>query len=215
MVKEKRFKNRLHAGTLLAQQLTSYAGSSAVVLALPRGGVPVGLAIAKKLHLPLDVFLVGKLGMPGHEEYAMGAIAVGGQHIIETALVNELGISTAVINKIVQLKSDELLRREKLYRANRSSLNLAGRSVILVDDGLATGLTVLVALQALKQVKPEKIVVAVPVAAQDSLQRIKSAADEVVCLSAPERFHAVGLWYDDFNQVNDDEVIRLLDDAAL
>jgi putative phosphoribosyl transferase len=212
---EKRFKNRSEAGTLLAQQLTKYAGSStAVVLALPRGGVPVGFAIAQQLQLPLDILLVGKLGVPGHEEYAMGAIANGGQHILESDVVNELGISTETINQLIQRKSDELARREKLYRANHPPLDINGRVAILVDDGLATGLTMLVAIQALRQAKPVKIVVAIPVAAQDSLQRINSEADEVVCLSAPERFSAVSLWYDDFSQVSDAEVIQLLDDAA-
>jgi putative phosphoribosyl transferase len=215
-LKEIRFKNRLDAGTLLAQQLSVYSSNpNAVVLALPRGGVPVGFAIAQQLQLPLDVLLVGKLGVPGHEEYAMGAIAFGGQHLIEADLVNELGISSAAINEIIQRKSDELTRREKLYRANHPPLDVNERVVILVDDGLATGLTMLVAIQALRQMIPAKIVVAIPVAAQDSLQHIKSEADDVICLSAPERFHAVSLWYDDFNQVSDVEVIQLLDTAHL
>jgi putative phosphoribosyl transferase len=206
-----RFTDRSQAGVLLAQQLAKYAGSpSAVVIALPRGGVPVGFAIAQQLQLPLDILLAGKLGVPGQEEYAMGAVVFGGHHIIDDALVNQLRISKELIHQKIQHKLEELARRDKCYRANRAALNVSGRMVILVDDGLATGLTMSAAIEALRQAKPAKIVVAVPVGAPESIQHIRSEADEVVCLFSPEHFRAVGLWYDDFHQVSDDEVVQLL-----
>lgn len=208
----KRFKDRLQAGKLLAERLSKYADHSEVVLlALPRGGVPVGFAIAEELNLPLDVFMVGKLGVPGQKEYAMGAVAVGGQSIIQSSIVNELDIPQSVINEIIQSKLEELTGREKLYRANHPPLKIGGRIVILVDDGLATGLTMLLAVQSVRKDKPAHILVAVPVAPKESIGLIEAEADEVVCLSVPGRFHAVGQWYDDFNQVSDDEVMHQLE----
>ncbi|MBI3286372.1 MAG: phosphoribosyltransferase [Burkholderiales bacterium] len=210
-----RFKNRTQAGELLALRLGAYASrTDAVVLALPRGGVPVAYALAGKLELPLDILLVRKLGMPGHEEFAMGAIASGGLCFLQQETLHMYGVSQQMVETVVQRELLELERREKLYRADRPALSVRGRVVILVDDGIATGSTMQAALLALRQAGPSRIVIATPVAADDAIASLEAEVDEVVCLSVPQRFYAVGLWYEVFNQVADEEVIRLLDAAA-
>lgn len=210
----KPFNDRPHAGQLLATQLESYSHHpDAIVLALPRGGVPVGYAVAKALAAPLDVMLVRKLGVPGQEELAMGAVATGGQRVLADDVVQMLGIPDNVIETAARRELAEIERREKLYRSGRAPLQLQDRVVILVDDGLATGSTMLAAVHAARAGQPAKIVVAVPVGAPDTCSKLSGEADEVVCLRTPEPFYAVGLWYDNFTQTTDDEVIRLLDEA--
>lgn len=210
-----RFKNRLEAGALLAQRLSSYAGrSDALVLALPRGGVPVAFALTQALGLQLDILLVRKLGVPGHEEYAMGAIASGGWSVLHRDVLNSLGITMAAVEQVTRRESAELARREQLYRANRPPPVLQGRVIILVDDGLATGASMQVALQAVRAGKPAHVIVAVPVAPPDTLRSLRGQADDIVCLQSPELFQAVGQWYERFDQTSDDEVIDLLDRAG-
>lgn len=210
-----RLKNRVQAGELLAQRLSAYAGQpDVIVLALPRGGVPVGYVVAKNLKLPFDIVLVRKLGVPGRDEYAMGAIAEGGEMIVQSNVLEALNISPATVDVIVAKKLDELSQREKLYRSHRPTLEVSGKTVILVDDGLATGLTMRVAVRAIKKLRPARIVVAVPVGAMDSINLIAGQVDEVICILTPEPFHAVGLWYEDFSQTSDAEVIYLLNQAA-
>lgn len=214
MKEELRFKNRFHAGALLAQQLRKYTErTDSVVLALPRGGVPVGFSIAQTLNLPLDVFMVKKIGVPGHEEFAFAAVTSGGQRVVQPGLAQQLHISDETIEELIRSKLFELAQREKLYD-DRPRERLDGKIIILVDDGLATGLTMLAAIQDLRRTRPKRIVVAVPVGARESLQLIKQSADELVCLSSPEEFNAVSLWYQEFNQVSDDEAVRLLKEAA-
>lgn len=215
MFDRNRFENREQAGEMLAQHLSAYAGrTDAIVLALPRGGVPVGYVVAKHLQLPLDVFLVRKLGMPGHEEFAMGAISSGGTRFLQEDVVRSYGISERVIDTVAQGELLELERREKLYRAGRPPLELAKRVVILVDDGLATGSTMKAAVLAVRKANPAKIIVAVPVGAAESFEKLRSDVDDIICLRTPEPFYAVGTWYVNFTQTSDDDVIRLLDDAA-
>jgi predicted phosphoribosyltransferase len=210
-----RFENREHAGTKLADLLDAYAYRPDVtVLALPRGGVPVGFALARALGVPLDVMLVRKLGVPGHEELAMGAVASGEQLVVASDVVQMLGISDEVIADAAQRESLEVRRREQLFRDGRPPLDVRGRIVILVDDGLATGSTMLAAARALRALDPAKIIIAVPVGAADSCQRLEAEADQVICLRMPEPFYAVGAWYDNFAQTADEEVIRLLAEAA-
>jgi predicted phosphoribosyltransferase len=179
-----------------------------VVLALPRGGVPVAFEVAQALHAPLDVFLVRKLGFPGHEELAMGAIASGGVQVLNRALARQVP-RTALEHEIARQES-ELVRREHAYRAEQAPVPLAGRVCILVDDGLATGATMRAAIQALRQHEPLRIVVGVPIAAPDTCEQLAKEVDEMVCARMPEPLHAVGLWYDDFAQTEDDEVYELL-----
>ena len=181
-----------------------------VVLALPRGGVPVGYEVARALHAPLDVFIVRKLGMPGHEEFAIGAIATGGVMVINPDLAG-VELPRHVVDSVAARERGELERREHLFRGERPALSLAGRIVILVDDGLATGSTMLAAVTAVKQQQPKKVIVAVPVAAAPTCQALRAVVDEVVCGYTPEPFHAVGLWYDDFTQTTDAEARALLD----
>ncbi|MDO8179951.1 MAG: phosphoribosyltransferase [Undibacterium sp.] len=215
MFDRNRFENREQAGEMLAQHLSAYAGrTDAIVLALPRGGVPVGYVVAKHLQLPLDVFLVRKLGMPGHEEFAMGAISSGGTRFLQEDVVRSYGISERVIDTVAQGELLELERREKLYRAGRPPLELAKRVVILVDDGLATGSTMKAAALAVRKANPAKIIVAVPVGAAESFEKLRSDVDDIICLRTPDPFYAVGTWYVNFTQTSDDDVIRLLDDAA-
>jgi putative phosphoribosyl transferase len=209
-----RFRDRRHAGQVLASKLVHYMNlPDVVVLALPRGGVPVGFEVARSLGAPLDVFVVRKLGFPGQEEYAMGAIASGGVRVLnaEAAL---MGVSDAVIDSVAAREQAELERREKLYRGERPACELARRIVILVDDGLATGATMRAATIAVRNREPLRIVVAVPVGAPDTCERFRAEVEEVVCVSAPESFRAVGLWYEDFGQTTDEEVRALLDRAA-
>jgi erythromycin esterase-like protein/predicted phosphoribosyltransferase len=207
----RRFRDRVEAGRLLAERLGQYAGrDNVVVLALPRGGVPVAFEVAHALAAPLDVFLVRKLGVPGHEELALGAIATGGTRVLNKQLIESLGLPVEWIEGIDAKERRELERRERVYRADRPLPDVADKTVILVDDGLATGSTMVAAVQAIRQDEPARIVVAVPVAAPDVCAAVRTIADEVVCLSTPEPFGAVGAWYEDFSQTTDDEVRALL-----
>lgn len=214
MAQQKRFKDRRQAGELLAQKLVHYSGrANTIVLALPRGGVPVGFAVAEALGIPLDILLVRKLGVPGREEYAMGAIASGGLRMLQDIVVNMLGIPDAAIKEATRRETRELERREKLYRAGRPAPSLQGRTVILIDDGLATGSTMLVAVRAVRRENPAHIIVAVPTASNEACSKIAAEADDVVCLSIPSPFYAVGAWYEDFGQTSDAEVQDLLAQA--
>jgi predicted phosphoribosyltransferase len=205
------FADRFDAGRLLASKLRSFANRSGVaVLALPRGGVPVGFEVAKALNAPLDVFVVRKLGLPGQEELAMGAIASGGVCVLNEDLVRALGIPNELIDAVAAKEEQELERREHLYREGRPALAVQGRSVILVDDGLATGSSMRVAVMALKRKKPAQIVVAVPVGAPATCAEIESEVDQIVCVATPEPFRSVGEWYGDFSQTSDEEVRDLL-----
>lgn len=181
-----------------------------MILALPRGGVPVAFEIAKRFELPMDVFVVRKLGVPGHEEYAMGAVASGGVRVLNTEVIRQLRIPESAIDRVAAREEEEIGRRERLYRGNQPLFDLTGKIIILVDDGLATGATMRAAVSALRQKKPSRIVVAVPVGSTEACALIRSAADELHCPSTPEPFQAVGLWFDDFSQTSDDEVRRLL-----
>ena len=211
-----RYTDRIHAGMVLAKHLSDYAHrTDAIVLALPRGGVPVAYEIAVALSLDLDVFIVRKLGVPGHEELAMGAIASGGISVLNEEIVRALRINPSSIDAVKQSEEIELARRELLYRGNRPFPQLLGKTIILVDDGIATGSTMKAAIQALKQQKPKKMIVAVPVAAQSTVDDIAHLVDVIVCPLHPIDFHAVGLWYDDFSQTTDEEVIQLLKKAKL
>jgi predicted phosphoribosyltransferase len=208
---EGRFRNRSEAGRLLAERLRGYRhGSDVVVLGLPRGGVPVAYEIANELDAPLDVFLVRKLGVPGYEELAFGAIATGGMRVLDKPVLERLRIPTEWIEAIDAKEGRELERRERLYRGERPPPDLAGRTMILVDDGLATGTTMLAAVRAVKLDDPARVVVAVPVADPEGCRALEAEADEVGCLRTPQRLGAVGLWYEDFSQTTDDEVRELL-----
>lgn len=205
------YGNRREAGVVLAAQLQAYAGRpDVVVLALPRGGVPVAYEVARSLHAPLDVFLVRKLGVPGHEELAMGAIASGGVRVLNADIVEWYGIAPPVIDAIARAEQAELERRETAYRDNRPLVELHGRTVLLIDDGLATGSSMKAAVQAVRARGPARIVVAVPVGAADTCRDLGAIADEVVCARIPRDFRAVGLWYRDFSQTTDAEVRELL-----
>ena len=205
------FRDRRHAGRVLANVLAGYANrSDVIVLALPRGGVPVAYEVARALHAPLDVFIVRKLGVPGHEEYAMGAIASGGVRVLNDEVLQRLGIPDAAVDAVTRYEQGELERRERLYRAGRPLPDLRGRTVILVDDGLATGSTMLAAVRAVRAQQPVRIVVAVPTASAETCAQLRSEADEAVCATTPEPFRAGGTWYDDFSQTSDEEVRELL-----
>lgn len=206
-----RFRNRTDAGCQLASHLTEYAGRSDVlVLALPRGGVPVAFEVATVLGAPLDVFLVRKLGVPGHPELAMGAIAAGGVEVLSEDLIRNLGIPRALVQQVAVRERLELERRDHLFRGDRQPPIVRDRTVILVDDGLATGSTMEAAVLALRDQAPANIIVAVPVGARETCARLGRMADRVVCLATPEPFDAVGLWYEQFSQTSDEEVTRLL-----
>lgn len=214
MVKLQRFKNRMQAGELLAYRLAAYTGRpDVIVLALPRGGVPVGFAVANKLEVPLDILLIRKLGLPGQEEYAMGAIASGGTRILQDEVLRNLKISDRVIERVTQRELHEIHRREKLYRGHRLAPQLQNRVVILVDDGLAVGSTMQVAVQVVRKANPARVIVAVPVAAPEAYKKLKPKVDEIICMSTPEPFYAVGMWYKNFGQTTDEEVKRLLHEA--
>jgi putative phosphoribosyl transferase len=201
------FRDRREAGRELAQRLSAYAGrADATVLALPRGGVPVAFEVAKALGLPLDVFLVRKLGLPGHEELAMGAIASGGARVLDSEVVRAYRVSEEELRRVTAVERRELARREIAYRGDRPALELKGRTVILVDDGLATGSSMRAALAALEPLSPARVVVAVPVAPRSTVSALGDAADEIVCLKTPESFLAVGMFYEDFGQTSDEEV---------
>jgi putative phosphoribosyl transferase len=205
------FADRREAGRILSGQLISYAGrDDVIVLGLPRGGVPVAYEAAQALNAPLDVFLVRKLGAPGHEELAMGAIASGGVVVVNEEVVRALRISADTVMAEVESERKELTRREAIYRGGRRPLDVRRKIVILIDDGLATGSTMRAAVTALRQKEPARIVVAVPVGAASTCAEFRLIADDCVCAIAPENFRAVGLWYDDFAQTLDDEVCDLL-----
>ena len=209
------FRDRTEAGRLLADRLGAYADRPDVlVLALPRGGVPVGYEVARALHAPLDVFLVRKLGAPGHGELAMGAIASGGVRVLNEGVVRGLGVTPEEIDAAAAAEQRELERRERAYRGGRPPLDVRGRTVILVDDGLATGSTMRAAVEALRRLGPARIVVAVPVGAPETCEEFHAEADDVVCARTPDPFYAVGLWYGDFSQTTDEEVRELLERAA-
>jgi predicted phosphoribosyltransferase len=211
MLETMRFHDRIDAGRRLAEQLDRFARQpDVVVLGLPRGGIPVAKEVAARLGVPLDVFLVRKLGVPGHSELAMGAIAEGGVEVLSRDLIHQLGIPDALVERVAARERLELERRDALYRGNRGAVPVRDRTVILVDDGLATGSTMQAAILALRQRAPKRIIVAVPVGAQETCQALAQSADEVVCVATPEPFNAVGLWYDDFSQTTDEEVRRLL-----
>jgi putative phosphoribosyl transferase len=210
----RRFRDRTEAGRLLAERLRGYAGrDDVVVLALPRGGVPVAYEVAKELGAPLAVFVVRKLGVPGYKELAMGAIASGGVVVLDEGLVHRLGISRTQLEDAIAREAQELERRENAYDGRRGPPKLEGKTVILVDDGLATGSTMRAAAMAVRELKPARVVVAVPVAAAEACDDFRDVVDEVVCQVTPRPFHAVGLWYEDFSQTSDDEVRELLERA--
>jgi putative phosphoribosyl transferase len=198
---------------VLAETLKNVLGNrkDLLVLALPRGGVPVAYEIAAALSVPLDLLLVRKLGLPGHEELAMGAIASGGVRVMNENVVGPLGIPPALVERVARREEVELERRQREYRGNRPLPQVQGRCVIVVDDGLATGASMRVAVAALRQQKPARIVVAVPVAPPDTVRLLAREADEVICPATPEPFFGVGQWYDNFDQTDDEEIRRLLD----
>jgi putative phosphoribosyl transferase len=212
---EASFRNRRDAGRVLASYLGQYADRPDVlILALPRGGVPVGFELAQALRAPLDVMVVRKLGVPGHEELAMGAIASGGVRILNDDVIQMLGIRPAAIEVVAEQEQQELVRRERAYRGHRGPAEVTGRTVVLVDDGLATGSTMRAAVAALRTLQPARIVIAVPTAAAETCRDLKAEADDVICAMTPAPFFGVGQWYDDFSQTTDEEVHWLLQEAA-
>jgi predicted phosphoribosyltransferase len=211
-----RFSDRFEAGRALAERLEKFRNSqNVVVLALPRGGVPVGYVVAEQIGAPLDIFLVRKLGVPWQEELAFGAIASGGTKVLDDDLLGQLGLTPAEIDAIVRREQAELERRERAYREGRPAIGVGKRVAILIDDGVATGSSMLAAVLALREQRPARIVVAVPVAPANTCERLQAEADEVVCIYTPEPFWAVGAWYDDFTQTTDEEVRQLLSRAAV
>ena len=209
------FANRTEAGQELALRLRTYANrDDVIVLAAPRGGVPVAFEVAMSLRAPLDVFVLRKLGVPGHEELAFGAIASGGVRILDRDTIEGLGITGLDIERVTRAEKQELERREQSYRGGRPALDVSGLAVILVDDGIATGSSMRAAIRALRQMKPARIVLAVPVAPPSTCSQLQLEVDELVCLEMPEPFFGVGRFYDDFTQVSDEEVIELLDRAS-
>jgi putative phosphoribosyl transferase len=209
-----RFRDREEAGELLGRELARrlVRRDDVIVLALPRGGVPVGYGVAHALDVPLDVFIVRKLGVPGHEELAMGAIASGGVRVLNRDVLDYMPVPQRTIDAVAEREQQELERREREYRGARPPLDVKEKTVIVVDDGLATGSTMRAAVAALRKMEPRRIIIAVPVAAESTCNdfRAEGIADDVVCLRTPEPFQAVGLWYSDFTQTSDDEVHELL-----
>ena len=209
------YRDRREAGRLLGSLLVEYAGrSDVVVLALPRGGVPVAFEVARRIRAPLDVFVVRKLGIPGSEEYAMGAIASGGAWFLDREVIENLQIDVASILAVEAREQRELVRRERTYRGARATLDVGGKIVILVDDGLATGASMRAAIAGLAQLHPARIVAAVPVAAPSTCAELSSLVDEMICARTPRSFESVGAWYVDFADTSDDEVRKLLGDDA-
>ena len=209
------FRDRHDAGKRLAEQLSEYAGEpDLLVLALPRGGVPVAYEVAKALDAQLDIFLVRKLGVPGHEELAMGAIATGGVRVLNESVVSALQIPRKVIDAVAHEEQEELERRERAYRGDRPRPQIEGRTVILVDDGLATGASMRAAVAGLREQNPARIVVGVPTAAPETCEMFEDEVDDIVCAATPQPFFGVGFWYANFSQTTDDEVRRLLKASA-
>jgi predicted phosphoribosyltransferase len=209
------FRDRLDAGEKLAARLTAYRGDpDVIVLALPRGGVPVAYPVARALRAPLDVYLVRKLGVPGHEELAMGAIATGGVRVLNEMVVNALRIPESVLDAVAEKELHELERREREYRGDRARLDPRGRICILVDDGLATGASMHAAITGLRTEEPAEIVVAVPTAAPETCEMLEREVDAIICAVTPEPFYGVGMWYADFSQTTDEEVKAYLRRAA-
>ncbi|MEJ2291990.1 MAG: phosphoribosyltransferase [Deinococcales bacterium] len=206
------FENRREAGRELAQHLSAFRNrDDVIVLGLPRGGVPVAAEVARALGAPLDVLVVRKLGVPGHEELAMGAVASGGARVLNEGIVRDLGLGDATVERVTQEQRSEVERRERAFRGDRPPADLQGKTVLLVDDGIATGATMRSAVAALRSRGPERVVVATPVAAPEAVALLEEEADEVICLATPAYFLAVGRWYRDFPQTSDDEVRALLD----
>ena len=209
-----KFTDRHEAGTILSQCLKQYANQTQVIiLALPRGGVPVAFEIARALSLPLDVFIVRKLGVPGHEELAMGAVASGDTVVFNEFLISQLNLEQSSIDSVLQEEQKELIRREHLYRGDSPFPKLLDQTIILVDDGIATGSTMLAAVKALRKHHPASIIIAVPVAAYSTCEEIKPLVDKMICPLKPINFYAVGMWYEHFPQTSDSEVIELLKKA--
>jgi putative phosphoribosyl transferase len=206
------FRDRIEAGRRLAKVLDGYAGRpGVVVLALPRGGVPVAFEVAKSLDAPLDVFVVRKLGLPGDEELAMGAVASGNVRVINDEVVRSFGVSDDVLDAVAEREEIELNRRERLYRGDAPAPDVGGKTILLVDDGIATGSTMRAAVAALRRQFPSRIIVAVPVAPPSTFRELQSEADEVVCVMTPEPFYAVGKWYEIFDQTTDNQVRDLFE----
>ena len=211
MVRKLKFRNRTEAGQVLASKLRAYADRPDVlVLALPRGGVPVAYEVASALNAPLDVFLVRKLGVPGQEELAMGAIASGGVRVLNEGVLQYLQVGPGAVDRVAAREEQEIMRREREYRGSRPPVQIGGRTVILIDDGLATGATMRAAAEALRTQHPARLIVAVPVAASATCDEFRHLVDDVVCAVTPEPFYAVGAWYEDFSQTTDEEVRSLL-----
>ncbi|HEV2580438.1 MAG TPA: phosphoribosyltransferase [Ktedonobacteraceae bacterium] len=214
-MKGQRFRDRTEAGQLLATRLAAYANRpNVLILALPRGGVPVAFEVARALHAPLDVIIVRKLGVPGEEELALGAIASGGVRVLNDDVVRALALSDEVIDTAAAREQQEVERRERLYRGDRPAYEVRGRTVILVDDGIATGATMRAAVVAVRQQQPARIIIAVPVAASATCKEFATEVDDVVCMLRPEDFFAVGYWYEEFSQTTDEEVADLLERAS-
>lgn len=209
------FKDRVEAGQILANKLTKYADQKPIVLGLPRGGVPVAFEVAKALKAPLDVYVVRKLGTPGQEELAMGAVATGGVRVLNKPVIEAFQISEDAIETETRKEREELERRERLYRGERPPLDVSNRTVLLIDDGIATGSTIKAAIAALKKQKAGRIVVAVPVAPASTIEELKTEVDEVICVSTPEFFFAISVWYNDFPQTTDEQVRELIKKAEL
>lgn len=206
------FHDRTEAGRVLAHRLRAYSGQpNVIVCALPRGGVPVGAEIASALGVPLTVFIVRKLGVPGHEELAMGAITSGGMRLINHSVTEPLKIPDSVIEGIAKREMLEIMRRERIYSHGRATLDMKDKTVILTDDGIATGSTMTLAVQALRQREAQKIVVAIPVAPPETVAELQEVADQVICLYEPEPFGSVGTWYENFEQLDDTQVCQILD----
>jgi putative phosphoribosyl transferase len=208
------FRNRAEAGQQLASRLGKYANrEDVIVLGVPRGGVPIAFEVATALNLPLDLFVLRKLGVPGHEELAFGAIGSGGVRVLDREVVKSAGLSNSVIELVTRAEKAELARREQLYRGKRPALDVRGKTAILVDDGIATGSSLRAGVRALRQMQPAAIVIAAPVAPRSTVNHLRREVDDVVCVAIPERFYGVGQFYHDFSQVSDEEVNKLLDTA--